>query len=101
DLRPQGPKGHVAPPPPPTIRQGPTAPPAPVPVETTARPKTGGAGAPAVTGYSGGHPPSATGQPQNGQPAAQGLPGEPANRLAPGRGPKGPARPDQTEGQSK
>jgi len=92
--------GHAAPvpPPPPTVRQGPSAPASPARVETMAHPKTGGPGAPTVTGYSVGHPPLAATPPQGGRPAAHALPGEPANRLAPGRAQQsqhGPARPQE------
>jgi uncharacterized protein DUF6600 len=97
--RPPGPKGPPVSPL--TIRPGPSAT-APQPrVETTARPKTGGAGAPAITSYPGGHPPSAARPPQGGRPPAHTLPGEPANRMAPSRGAHGPVRPDQPQGQSR
>ena len=53
-------------------------------------------GAPAVTDYTGGAPGQAVGRPESFRQPVQPLPGEPANRLAPGRGrgePKSPAEP--------
>jgi hypothetical protein len=43
-------------------------------------------GAPAVTGYKGGAPGQAVRRPESIRQPGQALPGEPANRLAPGRG---------------
>jgi len=98
--RPAPAPSHAAPAPPPVVRQGPSAPPGRA--ETMARPRTGGvAGAPTVTNYSAGHPPPAVTHSPGGPPATHQLPGEPANRLAPGRGPHGPTRPDQSQGQSR
>ena len=78
------------------------APRPPAPAERVIAPKGPGApGPPAVTGPSGGRPPGQVIRPDTARRPGQPLPGEPANRMAPGRGPRGPARPDQSPGQSK
>ena len=76
-------------------RQAPATFSPPGPVETVAKPK--GGGSPPAVASPGGHPVPAAHKPDAAHPAAQALPGEPANRLAPGRAKqdaRGPAKPD-------
>jgi hypothetical protein len=72
------------------------------PEQRVTAPKGPGApGSPAATGYSGGRPPAQVTRPDAARRPGHPLPGEPANRMAPGRGQGGPARPDHSQGQSK
>jgi hypothetical protein len=75
---------------------------APAPAERVIAPKGPAApGSPATTGYSGARPPAQVTRPEAARHTGPPLPGEPANRMAPGRGQGGPARPDHSQGQSK
>jgi hypothetical protein len=88
---PQGsPKGPA--PPPPATRQLPAMPDAPGRAE-----KTGPKATPTAKRQPDGHADRAAARTEPRRPAHP-LPGEPANRLAPGRGPRAPARPDQPPG---
>jgi hypothetical protein len=83
--------------------QGAIQPPhAPVPFERVSGPKAAGTpAAPAAMDHSGGRPPAQVTRPDAARRPGAPLPGEPANRMAPGRGQRAPARPDQPQGQSK
>src|SRR6185436_2299033 len=75
---------------------------APAPSERVSGPKAADTpGTPAATGHSGGRPPAQVTRPDAARRPGAPLPGEPANRMAPGRGQRAPARPDQPQGQSK
>lgn len=83
----------------PAIRAIPVAPGGPARAKA---PAPSGAGSPAATAYpGGGHSNPATVRSGAARPPTHPLPGEPASRMAPGRGPRGPGRPDQSQGQSK
>jgi hypothetical protein len=90
----------LTPAPAPAARQGVTAPASNARAETTSGPKRGG-GAPAMASHPGGPPTAAAHRPEPAHQTIHGLPGEPANRLAPGRatpGPRGPVKPEQPKG---
>jgi hypothetical protein len=70
---------------------------APAAPERLAAPHGRGApGAPSAVGHSGARPPAQVMRPEAARRPASPLPGESANRMAPGRGQRGPERPAQS-----
>jgi hypothetical protein len=88
-------KGRVAAPP--AARQAPVPTGTPARVEPTSGLRNRGNGSPMAAGYSDGRPNRMATRPEISRPPAHPLPGEPANRLAPGRG-RSPAPPGQPKG---
>jgi len=96
NVPPEPPRGRMAPPP--AVRQAPATPGAPGRVETMSGLRPGGNGTLTATGYSNGRPNQAAPWPEVSRPPAHPLPGEPANRLAPGRGQRSPPPAGQSQG---
>ncbi len=82
---------------PPAARQAPAASGTPG-VEPTPELRTRGNGASTAAVYSNGRPNRMATRPEISRPPAHSLPGEPANRLAPGRGQRSPTPPGQPKG---
>ena len=93
---PERPKGQVAPPG--AARLAPVTPGPLGHAEPAVGPRSRGNGSPAAAGYSDGRPNRMAPRPGISRQPGHPLPGEPANRLAPGRGPRNPAPPGQPKG---
>jgi hypothetical protein len=89
-------KGQVASPP--AARRAPAMSGTPGRAEPTSGLRSRGNGSPTAAGYSDGRPNRMATRPEISRPPAHPLPGEPANRLAPGRGQRSPAPPGQPKG---